>query len=80
MSAVNECRLQAHLHEAGDTHNGLIGLIEHLPPGEGAAPWLGVLCLLGQEVGDVGHSPASVAQLGVEEAGGDIVLEQSLEV
>lgn len=69
----------AHLHEAGDTQDGLVRLIEHLPPGEGAVRPLGVLGLLGQESGDVGHGPAGVTQLSVEDAGSDVVLQQSLE-
>lgn len=66
------------LHEAGDAHDGLVGLVKHLPPGEHAARRPGVLRLLGQEVGDVGHGPVGVGQLSVEEAGSDVVLQQSL--
>lgn len=53
-------KLQADLHEAGDAHDCLVGLIEHLPPGEDAARRLGVVYFLGQEVGDVSHGPVSV--------------------
>lgn len=71
--------LNTDLHEAGDTHDGLVGLVEHLPPGDGAARRPGLLHFLGQEVGDVGHGPVGVAQLSVEEVGGDVVLQQSLD-
>lgn len=62
------------LHEARDAHYGLVGLVEHLPPGEGAARRPGVIRLPWQEVGDVGHGPVGVGQLSVEKAGGDVVL------
>lgn len=71
--------LYTDLHEAGDAHNGLVGLVEHLPPGEDAARRPGVVRLLGQEAGEVVHGPAGVGQLSVEEAGGEVVLQQSLE-
>ncbi|TNN33038.1 Replicase polyprotein 1a [Liparis tanakae] len=64
------------LHEAGDAHDGLVGLVEHLLPGEAAG---GRGLLLGQEVGDVIRGPAGVDQLGLEESGGGVVLQQSLE-
>ncbi len=70
--------LNTDLHETRDTHDGLVGLVEHLPPGEDAAR-PGVLRLLGQEVGDVSHGPVGVGQLSVKESGGDVVLQQSLD-
>ena len=58
--------LSSDLHEAGDAHDGLVCLVEHLPPGEGAARGRGRSCLPGQEVGHVGHGPVSLGQLSVE--------------
>lgn len=64
------------LHELRYTHDGLVRLIEHLPPGEGAVTlshWL-----IGQEVGDISHSPISVNKPSVEDACCDVVLQKSL--
>lgn len=69
----------AHLHEAGDAHDGLVGLVEHLPPGEGGARGPGVVRLLGQEVREVGNGPVGVSQLSVEELGCDVVLQHRLD-
>ena len=67
------------LHEAGDAHDGLVGLVEHFPPREDAAGRPTVVHLLRQEVGNVGHGPVGVGQLSVEQLGSDVVLQQRLE-
>lgn len=66
--------LDTDLHEVGDAHDGLIGLVEHIPPGEVAAWWLLVICLLGQEAGDVLYGPVRVSKLSAEDSGSDVVL------
>lgn len=66
------------LHETGYAHNGLICLIEDIPPRKCLSMGTRVLGVLRQEAYNILHAPLSPSQLGTEETSSGIVSKKRL--
>ncbi len=68
------------LHETGYAHNGLICLIEDIPPRKCRSMGTRVLGVLRQEAYNILHAPLSPSQLGTEETSSGIVSKKRLQL
>lgn len=66
------------LHETGYAHNGLICLIEDIPPRKCCSMGTRVLGVLRQEACNILHAPLSPSQLGTEKTSSGIVSKKCL--
>lgn len=66
------------LHETGYAHNGLVRLIEDIPPRKCRSMGTCVLGVLRQEADNILHLPLSPSQLGTKETSSGIVSKKSL--